>query len=548
MSSRPSSFATHIFDGGISPGERQLTAFFENAPLGLHWVAADGTILRVNRAELEMLGYSAAEYVGCNIAEFHVDPAAIEELLRRIVAGEVVRGYRAQMRCKNGAVREVVIDSSGYWEEGQFVHTQCFTRDITQELEAEIAERRLAAIVESSDDAIVGKTLEGVVTSWNRAAERIFGYLAEEMIGESITKIIPPGRVSEETYILSRLKRGERIDHYETVRVRKDGRLLDVEITSSPIRDGSGRIVGASKIARDITERKAMEAELRRVREDLARANAELERRVAQRGAELEAATAKLMREMERQKLLEDKLRDAQKMESLGTLAAGIAHDFNNILNIILGYTSLLPGDAEEAAKLAQDVGIIKDAVSRGAAIVEQLLTIGRKSEAQFEPLDPNDFLKHHALLLEGVFPRTVAIALDLDAEAPAVRADPMRLGQALLNLSVNARDAMCGSGTLTFGTQRVDGAALRNRFVDAAADEYVCIFVSDSGPGIPREVLPRLFEPFFTTKERGSGSGLGLSVTYGIVREHGGFIDVESTSGRGATFRIFVPIHPAQA
>jgi PAS domain S-box-containing protein len=548
MNSRNNSFATHVFDADISPAERELAVFFETAPIGLHWVAADGTILRVNRAELEMLGYSAAECVGRNIAEFHVDQAAIEELLRRISAGEVVRGYRTQMRCKDGAVREVVIDSSGYWEQGEFVHTQCFTRDVTQERAAEITERRLAAIVESSDDGIVGKTLEGTVTSWNRAAERIFGYLAEEMIGESINKIIPPGRLSEETHILSRLSRGERIEHYETVRLRKDGRPLDVEITSSPICDGSGRIVGVSKIARDITRRKAIEAELGRVREDLARVNAELERRVAQRGADLEAATAKLMRELERQKLLEDKLRDTQKMESLGTLAAGIAHDFNNILNIILGYTSLLPADAADAAKLGLDIDVIKDAVQRGAAIVEQLLTIGRKSDAQFEPVDANDFLKRHALLLEGVFPRTVVVALALDAEAPAVRADPTRLGQALLNLSVNARDAMGGAGTLTLGTERVDGRALRNRFVDAAGDQYVCISVSDSGPGIPPDVVNRIFEPFFTTKERGAGSGLGLSVSYGVVREHGGFIDVESTPGRGATFRIFLPIDGAAA
>ncbi|HEX2386026.1 MAG TPA: PAS domain S-box protein [Candidatus Binatia bacterium] len=548
MNSRNKSFATHVFDADISPAERELAVFFETAPIGLHWVAADGTILRVNRAELEMLGCSAAECVGRSIAEFHVDQAAIEDLLGRLAAGEVVRGYRTQMRRKDGSVRDVVIDSSGYWEEGQFVHTQCFTRDVTQERAAEITERRLAAIVESSDDGIVGKTLEGIVTSWNRAAERIFGYLAEEMIGESINKIIPPGRLSEETYILSRLSRGERIEHYETVRIRKDGRPLDVEITSSPIRDGGGRIVGASKIARDITRRKAIEVELSRVREDLARVNAELERRVAQRGADLEAATAKLMREMERQKLLEEKLRDAQKMESLGTLAAGIAHDFNNILNIILGYTSLLPGDADDAAKLAEDIDIIKDAVNRGAAIVQQLLTIGRKSDAQFEPIEPNEFLKHHALLLDRVFPPTIVVSLDLDAEAPAVLADPTRLGQAVLNLSVNARDAMSGSGTLTLGTERVDGPALRNRFVDATADQYVCISVSDSGPGIPAAVLSRIFEPFFTTKERGSGTGLGLSVTYGIVRDHGGFIDVESASAGGAAFRIFLPVDsPAQ-
>jgi len=532
---------------GKTPSERELEVFFETAPFGLHWVAADGTVLRVNRAELEMLGYSEDEYIGHNIREFHTNVGVVADMLKRLIRGDVLRDYAAQMRHKDGSIRDVLIDSSGYWEDGEFIHTQCFTRDVTELKKAAEVRSRLAAIVESTDDAIVGKTLTGIVTSWNRAAERIFGYLAEEMIGQPITKIIPQSRLMEETYILSRLQRGERIDHYETVRVAKDGTMIDVELTTSPIRDTSGEIVGASKIARDITRRKATDAALQETKAHLARMNEELERRVAERTAEVEAATKKLLQEMQRQKVLEETVREAHKMESLGALAAGIAHEFNNVLNIIMGYTSRTAQESRDPG-VTQSLDIIQEAANRGAAIVQELLTIGRKTEAQLEPTDLNEFLKHHAVFLEGSFPKTIAISLHLDPETPEVLADAASLNQALLNLSVNARDAMSGSGRLSFGTESVAGAMLRQRFLDAAAERYVCISITDNGPGIEPVDLERIFEPFFTTKINGKGSGLGLSVSYGIVRDHHGFIDVESEVGRGTMFRIFLPVHSPNA
>ncbi|HEU4342015.1 MAG TPA: PAS domain S-box protein, partial [Candidatus Binatia bacterium] len=186
---------------------------------------------------------------------------------------------------------------------------------------AEEAKARLAAIVESSDDAIVSKDLDGIITSWNRGAERLFGYTAQEAIGQPVTMLMPPERFDEEPGILQRIRRGESIEHYETVRRRKDGTLLDISLTVSPITDAQGRILGASKIARDITGRKKAEEELQQLMQDL-------ERRVAVRTAELQQANAALLRDMEERKKLETQLLHAQKMESIGILAGGIAHDF----------------------------------------------------------------------------------------------------------------------------------------------------------------------------------------------------------------------------
>ncbi len=244
----------------LSQSERELADFFENASVGLRWVGPDGVILRVNQAELDMLGYSREEYVGRHIAEFHVDQDVIADILRRQSTGETIRDFEARMRRKDGSIKHVLIDSSVKWgEDGQFIHTRCFTRDVTDRKRAEEAQARLAAIIESSQDAIISKTLEGRIVSWNTGAEQIFGYSAEEVIGQPITLLIPPERYDEERMILERLRCGERFEHYETVRITKRGARIDVSLTISPVRDSDGRIIGASKISRDITARKRVE-------------------------------------------------------------------------------------------------------------------------------------------------------------------------------------------------------------------------------------------------------------------------------------------------
>lgn len=261
--------------------EAELTSFVETASIGLHWVDAQGIIIWANRAELEMLGYTYEEYVGHPVAEFHVDQAVIDDILTRLQRAERIQDYEAQLRCKDGNIKTVLIDSHALQDGGRFVHSQCFMRDVTEQRRSEQATRHLAAIVEGSDDAILSKNLDGIVTSWNPAAERMFGYRADEVVGRSITLLIPTDRLGEEQMILTRLRRGERIDHYETLRRRKDGRLLEVSLTISPVRDAAGRIVGASKIVRDVTEKKAASRALQE-------AHAQLERELEVRRATAE--------------------------------------------------------------------------------------------------------------------------------------------------------------------------------------------------------------------------------------------------------------------
>ncbi|MBI4523060.1 MAG: PAS domain-containing protein [Deltaproteobacteria bacterium] len=253
----------------------------------------------------------------------------------------------------------------------------------------------------------------------------------------------------------------------------------------------------------------------------------------------IDDVTERRRAEAERKKL-EEQLVQAQKMESIGTLAAGIAHDFNNILNIIQGYASVLTGDGAKNEEIAESVNAITDATRRGAAIVQQLLTIARKTQAKFEPTDVNTLLDKLSHLLRETFPKNIEVVGQLNRDLPPIMADSNQITQVLLNISLNARDAMPNGGRLTFKTEAADGKSLQAD--GAAAERYVCIEIKDTGIGMSEEIQSRIFEPFFTTKPIGQGSGLGLAVAYGIAKNHGGLIQVESEPVHGTTVRIYLP------
>ncbi len=244
-----------------------------------------------------------------------------------------------------------------------------------------------------------------------------------------------------------------------------------------------------------------------------------------------------------KRKRLEQQLIQAQKMEGLGTLAGGIAHDFNNILAIILGYTSRLEEWKKHPEQMPESIKVIRDAVARGASLVQQLLTSARQTEARLTPLDLNILAHEFERMLGATFPKTISFHLDLYSGLPLAKADRSQIHQVLLNLCVNARDAMPNDGAITLATGVEAGEELRHSFGGASAERYVFIAVSDTGTGISERVKPHIFEPFYTTKERGKGTGLGLSVVYGVVNNHRGFVQVDSEPGQGTTFKVYLPL-----
>jgi two-component system, cell cycle sensor histidine kinase and response regulator CckA len=286
-----------------------------------------------------------------------------------------------------------------------------------------------------------------------------------------------------------------------------------------------------------VTAQKETEAALKRFTEDL-------EKLVAARTGELVKSNAELLQSFTEREKLQDQLRQAQKMEAIGTLAGGIAHDFNNILGIILGYTrELLDKEGEDPAERSRNVGVILGAAERGAKVVKQLLTFARKTGTEHKPLDVNSLVRDTLDILREIFPKTMTFRLDLDPILPVIQGDHNQLQQSLINICLNAKDAMPEGGTLSVRTSRTSAAEIRDRFIEAKGS-YIRIDVSDTGAGMDDNIRQRVFEPFFTTKSERGGTGLGLSVVYGIVQAHHGFIDVESSAERGTTFKLLLPIY----
>jgi PAS domain S-box-containing protein len=596
----------------------------------------DGTVTNWNTAAERIFGYSAEEMIGQSI--FRLIPPeehdAERELLRRLARGESVQFSEAQRITKDGRRIFISLSVSPIRDaSGRVVGASSIKRDITGAKEArEIlthANERLAAIVASSADAIVGKTLDGTVTNWNAAAERIFGYSAEEMVGQPIFRLIPPELHDSERMLLQRLTRGEAVEFSEAERITKDGRHIFISLSVSPIRDASGRVVGASSIKRDITEAREARAELTRSRERLQLAlraarmgtwrwdpatdvvswddglyqifgigpNEEkvtryeefLERvheddrlvvreaveRALDGGGDLNyefrivlpsgtnrwlADQGRVVRDSEGKtlyvtgvtlditdrKLVQERLRQAQRMDSVGQLAGGIAHEANNMMSVVLGCADYVLQRNDLPEPVRQDVDQIWRAAKRTAGITQQLLAFSRRQVLQPQILDLNTTIRDLEVILSRALGEDRAVRLHLSPNLGQVRADPGQLEQVLINLTLNARDAMDAGGRLTIETMNVvlDQAYVAGKSVESLEPgEYAAVVVTDTGHGMDRATLGRIFEPFFTTKDVGEGTGLGLSTVYGIVKQSGGYIWVYSEPGLGTTFKLYFPL-----
>lgn len=364
---------------------RELQDLFDSATIGLHWVGPDGTILRANPAELEMLGYAEAEYIGHSIVEFHVDRPVIDDILCRLNAGEVIRDYPARLRARDGSIRDVLISSSVYRLDGEFHHTRCFTRDVTAQREAEEAARAL------------------------------------------------------------------------------------------------------------------------------------------------------------------------QRLESVGRLAGGIAHEVNNQMNVVLGASGFILRRGDLPAQVRDDVSMIVSAATRSAAITSQLLAFSRRLMLRPQVHDPREIVRGFEAVLRRSLGPLCRLRLNAAPDVGNVRVDRAQLEQVLLNLILNAVDAMPAGGTVSVWLEdaTLDGGphrGINERSVEPG--KYVAIAVADTGVGMDADTQSHLFEPFFTTKAVGKGTGLGLSTVYGIVRQSGGYVRVESVVGKGSTFTVYLPVtdEPAPA
>ena len=480
-------------------------------------------------------------------------------------------------------------------------------------------ERLFSAVVESSNDAIITNTLGGTITAWNGAAERLFGFTSVEAVGKHIDIIVTPDRRAEVRNFLERVSRGEAIEHYETQRVHRDGRQVEVLLSISPIRSASGEIVGASKTARDITESKRTQTELNQEIEERRRIfetsqdlilvtdtvgtfiqvspsaktilgyepadmighsavefihpddldSTRNEMRSARRGQQMrnfetryvhrdgQAVTLNWMgtwsepvqrhffigRDLTEKQSAEAQMRHVQKMDAVGQLTGGVAHDFNNILTVITGTIGILEEAVADQPELVAIAKLIDEAAERGANLTKHLLAFARKQPLQPLEVDVNSLVLEAAKLLHPTLGEHIEITPLLADDAWTALVDPNQLTTAVLNLALNARDAMSGGGQLALETSNIyldeNYASMHN---EVAPGNYVMVAVSDTGAGIPAKLLERVFDPFFTTKEVGKGTGLGLSMVFGFVKQSGGHIKIYSEEGHGTSVKMYLP------
>ena len=468
----------------------------------------DGLITSWNRAAERIFGWTAAEAVGRSIT-IVIPPdrlAEEEDILARIKQGEKIEHFETTRMRKDGTRFEISLTVSPIKNaKGEVIGASKIARDISARLHGDEAIARLAAIVNSADDAIVSKTLDGVITSWNRAAQAMFGWTAAEAVGQRITLIIPRERWPEQDEVLARVCKGESIDHFDTVRVRKSGERIDVSLTVSPVKDARGRIIGASKIARDVSDRKRAETERTKLLQTVQQAREEAE-------------------ELNRSK---------------DQFLAVLSHELRTPLNAIFGWARMLQSAAMDEATSRRAIDAILRNATAQVQLVEDLLDVSRiitgKMRLDVQWLDLKSVIES---ALDAVQPAASAKGLKietvLDPNAGPVVGAADRLRQVVWNLLMNAIKFTPRDGRVQVHLRKLKS--------------HVEIVVSDSGEGIQPEILPFIFDRFrqgdSTTTRPHGGLGLGLALVRHLVDLHGGRVRAASEGpGRGATFVVELPV-----
>ena len=482
--------------------ERRFRELFENSPDAIFVEDLAGNVLDVNRAACELHGLAHDQLVGKNAINDLVPPAnraAASVDFQKLVDGRVswIEGdsSRADGRSVPVEIRVVKIEYNS--QPALLFHVRDVTARRTAETALRSSELLFRSVWENSVDGMRLTDENGTVVAVNRAFCQLAGLTQAQLVGQPFTVIY--GADTNAEIMLQNHRRhfaeASQPDRRERDFPLHDGRAVRFEMTDSFVESG-GKPRLLLSLFRDVTT----------------------------------------------QKRLEDQLRQSQKMEAIGQLAGGIAHDFNNILTVILGHASLLTLGNLEADAL-QSARQIKQASERAASLTRQLLAFGRKQIFNPRPVDLNRIIGKMSDMIGRLLGEDIALQLNFSGEPALVEADTSMMEQIVLNLSVNSRDAMPRGGEMKIRIFHREITETQARLsAEARAGHFVCLSHSDTGGGIPPENLSRIFEPFFTTKELGKGTGLGLATVYGIVKQHHGWIEIQSEIGKGTTFHIFLP------
>ncbi len=498
----------------LRASERKYRSLFDKSPSLKMVIGADGGIKDVNAATLESLGYAREELIGKDGLSFVVpeDRARAGKRLEASLRGEAIQAPETRVYAKDGSIHTFLCTPAVVVDDEEGTPTVLFSwTDVTERGETRRAlhesEERYRAIFEESTDVIYITSRDGKLIDISPSAESLFGRPRLELIGSDVRPLY--AEPEERVRFQREIEETGSVREFEVRFLGPDGNELHCLLTSSLRRDADGAVIGYHGIIRDITERRRAEDE---------------------------------------RESLEAQLLQAQKMEAVGTLASGVAHDFNNLLTAIQGFADLAMSSAEGSGHLYGDLRKIRSAADRGAALTRQLLLFSRRQSVERVPLDLNRTAEGLLGILSPLIGEDVAMKTELEPELRPVLADEGSMQQIIMNLAVNARDAMPEGGRLVIGTKNVDfDDEPASGDPGARAGEFVSLSVTDTGVGMDATTVQRVLEPFFSTKDPGKGTGLGLSVVYGIVQQHEGWLDIRSTPGRGSTFEIYLPATSAR-
>jgi PAS domain S-box-containing protein len=493
-----------------------VSELYDDAPCGYLTTGLDGTILSANRTLLGWTGYPPDALLstrrfqdlltvpGRIYYETHFAPLLRMQRMVKEVAFDLVRADGSRLP----VLANAVLVGEGDDRPGSIRITVVDITDRRRyEQELLLARRRaeeLAAVVKAAGDAIMLLGPDGTIQTWNGGAERVFGWRAEEAVGRKVRDLlVPADKLAEFDALLRELQDGREV-RLETVRVTRDGRRIDVSITATPHEEALGEVVTVSSIVRDVSERRRAEEERRR----------------------------------------------AERLQVVSTLAGGVAHEVNNQMMAVLGLGEFVLRDLGEGHPQAQDVRDMVSAAMRAAGVTQQLLAFSRQQLYQPRLLDLHQVVTELAPTLSAALGEDRSLAVEPHGARGRVRADPDQVEQILVSLVSNARDAMDPGGRVTVAVTDAtlgEEERLAHSLDEVVPGRYVLLSVTDTGRGMEPATLGRIFEPFFTTKPVGQGTGLGLSMAYGIVKQHGGQIWALSAPGRGTEIRIYLPAVEAE-
>jgi two-component system, cell cycle sensor histidine kinase and response regulator CckA len=479
---------------------RLLSAALHSAANAIAIMNRGGVIEWVNPAFTAMTGYSEAEAVGRTARQLlrsgKQAAAFYDDLWHTVLRGHVWKGRLINRRKDGTLYPEEQVITPVRDAAGRVSHFIAVKEDVTERRRTEDRLRFQAQLLDAVGEAVIAADMKGRIRYWNRRAESLTGWRSDEVLGRSLIEVIvPKASRAEAQAVLVRVRAGESWSG-EFDLLRRDGTTFPASVTDAPIRNEGGEVIGVVGVSRDLTAQRA----------------------------------------------LEQQLRHAQKMEAVGRLAGGIAHDFNNVLTAIQGHVQFLIEELPEG-DLLEDARVVRRSAQRASDLTQQLLAFSRRQVLKPEILDLGTVVREMERVLRPVVGEGIALSIKAPEEGGRVEADPGQIEQLLMNLVVNARDAMPEGGTLGITVSRADHGDFEHLVPGPVQPgPYLLLEVEDDGTGMDPFTLDRLFEPFFTTKAAGQGTGLGLGTVYGIVKQSGGHLLVESTPAEGTTFRIYLP------